>query len=292
MVKSWLIELELLFLGRPNDYQTDQARIATALSFMGGDRVVNFKEITIQQANQIDPATGQAQGLGTWDRFSADIYAMFANPIRADEARDKLWGIRWNQNKESALDFRQRFLSLTHEGKVTDFGTLLQIFQEALPPKIRMDIRLQHPPPGDSLEEWMARVYARDQEWRREQAKLEAALAKKNRFGRNRTAKATETEEAVEANKLTTEEYKELRQKGACFLCKKQGHISKMCPERKGSRNRFQSKKWNPNRKDKKARKVEHDSDSDQGNEIPESDSDDDVQQAAATTTDFKRKDF
>ena len=93
---------------------------------------------------------------------------MFANPLRANDARNELWAIKWNPRRQTALEFRQQFLSLAHEAGMDNFPTLIQIYKHALPSGIRMEIALQHPSPGEDLAQWMTRVYERDLQWRSE----------------------------------------------------------------------------------------------------------------------------
>ena len=291
-IDDWLGELQILFIGQPQDYAFDHARIATALSYLGGDKVRNFKNLTLAQAEQIDPTTGQPRGLGTWANFRDDIRTMFANPLRANDARNELWAIKWNPRRQTALEFRQQFLSLAHEAGMDNFPTLIQIYKHALPSGIRMEIALQHPSPGEDLAQWMTRVYERDLQWRSERGNEPQEKPKPRKPNRSaRAAETQEEEDTVGINKLSAEQIKDLRTKGACFLCKKQGHIARNCPNRSNEQRNYRKPRWGNKGRERKARRVEN-AGEDEGDQETETDDESAVQQAAATMTDFKQKDF
>ena len=213
-----------MFDARPIDFPDDQTMITTALSYMEGGTAGVWKTSILRNA-WVTNAAGRRQGYGTWQNFLNNLQVTFA-PINEAFAAANQLRMLGKKEFDSIDDLNGEFIHLIRKSGITDPQAQLGWYQQALPPVIRDKIMGLLPAPPD-LEGWMGRAVDSDRNWKLKK-ELNKALDRKPK-NRMKTVKATRV------NTLSAEEQKELMEKGLCFHCKKRGHISRFCPnKRKG----------------------------------------------------------
>ncbi|KAJ8501779.1 hypothetical protein ONZ51_g369 [Trametes cubensis] len=229
--RSFFNQLFLLFTAWPHDFVNDYTKVATALSFMEGDNINYWQDITIQRAEE-EIRPGVYQGFDSWLVFKRNFLLTFA-PV--DEVDDSMVNLTTMQLKDysSVNEFNARFMDLTFKRKILDPAAQLALYRNALPEYLLKKISMLYPL-LTNIEEWMTRTKEIDHSYHL----TEKILA--NRRGRKaKTSKARKNikmvnveDDSLDINKLSVKERQELQDKGLCFRCRKQGHISKDCPSK------------------------------------------------------------
>ncbi|KAJ8501833.1 hypothetical protein ONZ51_g374 [Trametes cubensis] len=104
--RSFLNQLFLLLTARPHDFVNDYTNVATALSFMEGDNINYWQDITIQRAEE-EIRPGVYQGFDSWPVFKRNFLLTFA-PV--DEVDDSMVNLTTMQLKDysSVNEFNAR----------------------------------------------------------------------------------------------------------------------------------------------------------------------------------------
>ncbi|KAH9887618.1 hypothetical protein C8Q73DRAFT_656869 [Cubamyces lactineus] len=151
--RSFLNQLFLLFMARPHDFVNDYTKVATALSFMEGDNINYWKDITIQRAEEeIRPG----EGFDSWAVFKRNFLLAFA-PV--DEVNNSMVNLTTIQLKDysSVDEFNAQFMDLALKGNILDSAAQLALYRNVLPEYLLRKISMSYPPPTN-IEEWMTRA--------------------------------------------------------------------------------------------------------------------------------------
>jgi hypothetical protein len=133
---------------------------------------------------------------------------------------------------------------VTRSGLDTTSAAVIDYFRESLNiPLQRRILSLENPP--KTLKDWYDWAAKLDNNFRRMQqilgrndrGKTTNASEKKKEEPRRRWNIQRRDPDAMDIDALTTEQREEMMRKGLCFVCRKPGHISKDCPDRKKSTN-------------------------------------------------------
>ncbi|KAI0323309.1 hypothetical protein GY45DRAFT_1408106, partial [Cubamyces sp. BRFM 1775] len=136
--RSFLNQLFLLFTARPHDFVNDYMKVVMALSFMEGDNINYWKDITIQRAEEeIEP--GVSRGFDSWTVFKRNFLLAFA-PV--DEVDNSMVNLIDNsmvnlmtiqlQDYSSVNEFNVRFMDLALKGNILDSAAQLALYRNAL----------------------------------------------------------------------------------------------------------------------------------------------------------------
>ncbi|KAI0325550.1 hypothetical protein GY45DRAFT_1221600, partial [Cubamyces sp. BRFM 1775] len=153
--RSFLNQLFLLFTVQPHNFVNDYTKVAVALSFMEGDNINYWKDITIQRAEEeVEP--GVSRGFDSWTVFKKNFLLAFA-PV--DKVNDSMVNLTTIQLKDysSVDEFNARFMDLALKGNVLDSAAQLALYRNALPEYLLRKISMSYPPPMN-IEEWMTRA--------------------------------------------------------------------------------------------------------------------------------------
>ena len=273
--QTFLNSLFLLFFGRPNDFSNDAVKISSALSYMEGSEVEAFKESIILNAQGLDPYTGRQRGFGSWNDFEQLFRTTFAPINEVDNAIMELGSIQYN-NYKTPDDFHARFLKLLLVCRVTEPLVQISYYRAALNDTLRNRLANSYPMPV-TLEQYMTRVLEMDHAWRANRHLSQLQRKGRTTGNTDKTARATETTGQGEnqTNKLSLAKRQELRRKGLCFFCQKEGHLARDCPNRKQdqSKPRFQKNTSGQSRTNfqRNVRQTESKEPDKQSQEVPES---------------------
>ncbi|KAJ8456138.1 hypothetical protein ONZ51_g12256 [Trametes cubensis] len=105
--RSFLNQLFLLFTAQPHDFVTDYTKVATALSFMEGDNINYWKDITIQRAKE-EIRPGVYRGFDSWQVFKRNFLLL--------------------KDYSSVDEFNARFMDLALKGKILDPAAQLALY--------------------------------------------------------------------------------------------------------------------------------------------------------------------
>ena len=238
-LEKFLEDLQLhILLNRITD---DQDKIAFALTNMEGGDADSWRTAFIKKT-----VVGGVATFGTWKDFVDDLKKNFKPYDVQGEAINQIQGLR--QGTNSIEDHVARFkVLLTGTGVDEQSPAALDYFQRSIrTPLLRKIMDLAEPP--TTLEKWYEWALKFDNNYHRLQRILHRGTTKKeeikteNTGGRKWTFRPRTDPNAMDVdtvtrsiNAMTAEERTEFMRKGLCFRCKKSGHISRDCPEKKGN---------------------------------------------------------
>jgi len=196
--KRFLQGVDLFIKVNPDTYDTDEKKVALALSFMteGKDAV----------KAAFDPINEQGEAVAQLKLLKQD------GPVD---------------------DYVARFRIISPKTGITDQRALLEYFYDGLDPKLLERIYTKDTPPT-TLEGWYTAAATLDTQMRRVQNLVKG---QKDRIGATTEAlkhgKAPQKPDSIGVNRLTMEQRTEYQQKGLCFRCGKPGHMSRDHNKRK-----------------------------------------------------------
>ena len=146
------------------------------------------------------------------------------------------------QGNATIEDHVARFKVLLADSGVTeDSPAALDYFQKSIRvPLLKRILDRDNVP--ETLDEWYRKALKVDNDYHKVQRIIRRDVPKKDEgkprwnFRKERDDSAMDVDVITKVyKKMTDEERAELMKKGLCFKCKKQGHLSRDCPEGKGN---------------------------------------------------------
>jgi hypothetical protein len=178
----------------------------------------------------------------------AEIIEQFSPVDEAGDALTKMKTATFNKD-ETADEFIARFQVWVAESGITDNRALGDYFMECLPKNLRQNcLRSENPP--TTIEEWYAKARKLDNNWRRSRAteqRIQDVSHGKRRFnfgGGNHNPRKDPN--AMDIDRISTEERDNHMKKGLCFKCHKTGHRARECPESNSGSNQTTQRTWTP----------------------------------------------
>ena len=211
-------------------YDTDAAKIAFVLSFITAGEAQKWKEQFIRSITSNSRMT-----FPTFAIFMAKLQDAFkaVNPV--DSAMQKLALLRQGNRpvEELITDFR---LLVGDARLSTDSDSdqihLIKMFMICLNPQLKKKIIFGEKIPK-TIEEWYNKAIQFDSNYRLAQALQSldnSTPKKKNWFNQNQNKDPNAMDTSIGA--LTEEMKTALMKIGACFRCRKTGHLSRDCPDK------------------------------------------------------------
>ena len=221
--KRFLQGVDLFIKVNPDTYDTDEKKVALALSFMTEGTAEAWRETKIDEYIT-------ANLWPTWDRFKDAVKAAF-DPI--NEQGEAVAQLKLLKQDGPVDDYVARFRIISPKTGITDQRALLEYFYDGLDPKLLERIYTKDTPPT-TLEGWYTAAATLDTQMRRVQNLVKG---QKDRIGATTEAlkhgKAPQKPDSIGVNRLTMEQRTEYQQKGLCFRCGKPGHMSRDHNKRK-----------------------------------------------------------
>lgn len=224
-MKQFIAEVKLYLTCNQGIYDTDTKKICFALSYMKGGTAGDWKMLKIEEYENTFP---------TWEQFLQSLENAFSAADEAGEARTQL---KLLKQTGDADEYISKFQILASKSGIKEDSALIEYFMEGLTPKIveKMHDREKVP---TTIADWYKYAAAYDNNYRRGRAianRLRGHHDQKKKTDTGRfipryTPAPAKDPNAMDVDRLSTDEQKEYMKKGLCFKCGKPGHISKDCP--------------------------------------------------------------
>jgi hypothetical protein len=196
----------------------------------------------------------------TWTMVKAHLRGYFISPNNDRKLRDQ-WATC--VQKTTVTDYASRLSNLAMRIPIDDPNTYLDKFIRGLKPRTRIEVELKDPKTIDEAlrlaDRYDTIVYQSkngtyDSSWPRlptkkqekqeddnrgEPMQLDAMAPKKNDKKKKKDATPSSSSSS-QLSKLTPEERDHLVEIGACFKCRKTGHLAKDCPTRASKKSKDQ----------------------------------------------------
>ena len=176
---------------------------------------------------------------GRWSDFLRDLRNSFKPYDKEGDALNEI--IRMRQGNTTIKDHVARFKVLLADSGVTeDSPAALDYFQKSIRvPLLKKILDRDNVP--ETLPEWYKKALKIDNDYHKVQRIIKRDAPKKEEgkpwwnFRKERDENAMDVDVIMKVFKMMTDEERtELMKKGLCFRCRKVGHLSGDCPEKKG----------------------------------------------------------
>ena len=212
-------------------YNNNDKKIAFVMSFMTDRDATLWKQEFIGKVIRDSVARGDNISFGSYKKFIKSLEKLFAPydmPGDALDAIKHLW-----MGEGSFEEHLAKFKLLMSQSGLNKSAAVVDLFRETLPYGLQRPILLSENP-LTTLQGWYDKANTFHGNWRKSQWLLSQG---KTNEAKKKTPKKTFTflkheqnPNAMDINRLTTEERTLLMKEGKCFKCQKQGHLSKDCP--------------------------------------------------------------
>jgi hypothetical protein len=224
-------------------------RIGIAISYIRGPKVDDWVEYMLNKIKRALAQGVQPQHEALWEMFIRDFRTSYTDTTKMQSAHQELLNL---QMKPGALDDYVSAFEHCHqkaEWGTDDAGTIM-LFKKGLTKGLHCTVLEKTYPHPTTLRGWieaarhqyelwaeikasMGGDFGRPQISADEVSRWSTTLGTKRHPWQGTRRKERMDLDVVEVNALTTDEKTKLQKEGRCFLCKRLGHISRVCPNKK-----------------------------------------------------------
>ena len=218
-----------------NQVKDNEDKIAFTLTYLEGGDADSWRAAFLKRS-----VTAQGElNFGKWSDFLQDLRNSFRPYDKEGDTLDEI--IRMHQGNTLIEDHVAKFKVLLADSRVTeDSPAALDYFQKSIRVPLLKKILDQDNVP-EMLPEWYKKALKIDNDYHKVQRIIKRDTPKKEEgkpqwnFQKERDENAMDVNVITKVYKTMTDEEKtELMRKGLCFWCRKAGHLSRDCPEKKG----------------------------------------------------------
>lgn len=242
-LRKFLQEIKIYLLANGDAYPTNLDKVLFVLSYMSDGDANSWKEEFFDTAEQKAAQDNSALSLGTYDDLIKLIIKDFS-PY--DAPKDAIYEMKELKMGNTTIEEHvSKFKMLVTKSKLTKNDAVVEYFRETLPIPLQRNIMSLSTPPTD-LDGWYDWAIKLQNNFIR----MKNAISKtQNRGGSTNSNSNKKTNEkgprrfyfdqsqkdpnAMDVDSMTTEERTALMKKGACFICRMIGHLSRDCPNKK-----------------------------------------------------------
>ena len=221
-----------LILNRVKD---DKDKIAFTLTYLEGGDADLWRAVFLKWS-----VTAQGEpNFGKWSDFLQDLWNSFKPYDKEGDALDEI--IRMRQGNTSIEDHVAKSKVLLADSGVTeDSPAALDYFQKSIRvPLLKKILDRDNVP--ETLPKWYKKALRIDNNYHKVQQIIKRDRPKKEEgkprwnFWKEKDENTMDIDVITKVYKTMTDKEKtELMKKGLCFWCRKGGHLSQDCPEKKG----------------------------------------------------------
>ena len=243
-LRKFLQEIKIYLLANSDAYPSNLDKVLFVLSYMSEGDANSWKEEFFDTAEQKAAQDNASLSLGTYDELIALIVKDFS-PY--DAPKDAIYEMKELKmgNNTSIEEHVSKFKMLVTRSKLAKNDAVVEYFRETLPIPLQRNIMSLSSPPTD-LDGWYDWAVKLQNNFLRLKNAILKTQNRGNSSSSNTNKKTTEKgprrfyfdpnqkdPNAMDVDSMTTEERTALMKKGACFICRMIGHLSRDCPNKK-----------------------------------------------------------
>ena len=243
-LRKFLQEIKIYLLANSDAYPSNLDKVLFVLAYMSEGDTNSWKEEFFDTAEQKAAQDNASLSLGTYDELITLIVKDFS-PY--DAPKDAIYEMKELKmgNNTSIEEHVSKFKMLVTRSKLAKNDAVVEYFRETLPIPLQRNIMSLSSPPTD-LDGWYDWAVKLQNNFLRMKNAISKTQNRGNSSSSNTNKKTTEKgprrfyfdpnqkdPNAMDVDSMTTEERTALMKKGACFICRMIGHLSRDCPNKK-----------------------------------------------------------
>ena len=229
-------------------YDNDEKKVVFVLSFMTEGDAATWREQWLDDLDAKAAANNSTEmDFGTFANFLKLLEKDFAAYDAPGDALEKIKTLRYNQ-KSSIEDHISKFKALLSQSGMDESLSTIDYFRQTLPISLQRKIMLLDNPPV-KLADWYKWTQQVDNTYKKTQRML-GRIPEKKDDKKEETKKrwnfGKKDPNAMDVDAMSVEQRADAMKKGLCFRCRKQGHLSRDCPDKKkkDEPRKEEKKKW------------------------------------------------
>ena len=240
-VVEWLQKCSLYLTMNKKTYADDEMKIVFCLMLMNGGTAGTWSRTFIEDVER--QAADQNKNLregenrvepnyGTWDEFKKQLLDAFDDVDQKASARVLLRNLK--QGSKKVEDYIAEFKSIISRCGITEFDVIADFFYAGLNRPLREKIFGMYPLPKDTSELYL-RASTLEQQYHLGRAYDGKTSTFRPTYKPYRPRPQERDPDAMDVDKMTTEEREKHYREGRCFNCHQIGHLARQCPNRRTS---------------------------------------------------------